>query len=334
MRLNEGDIVKDIMKQVILIAIAAAIGFFANEYKTNRDNCMRYLDYHLVATPDVFNRFSSPAPQITIKAGNQEVTKVTQLEVVFQNPGGRDFENVPVYIDLSAKEGDDMEILGKSIVGDGGLLEGVEDVSLRDVKIDPKTIRCSFSIRSANRGKAWGERPRATFLIRGDSAPTVVVKTSKKGLEIRPYDANNYRSVSPITALFVAYIITVLIVYVVWRTYRMRRHLGFVRKHVSLVTQCLLANRNRVEDNSQDALHLLSLELYLSNASDKTRDVIRSTAEYLKENTGAIKDCTETGARDMAKTLVMREHKVYLQRRSWLNKFLYPLPEVRWEQLD
>lgn len=326
---------KDTVKQIILLIIAACIGFFANEYKTNRDNRLRYVDYHLVSTTDVFNRFSFPSPQITVKAGDKEVDKVTQIELVFQNPGERDFENIPVYIDFTSNGGEHVEILGKSIVGEGGMAEGVENVSLREVNKDPKTIRCSFNIRLLNRDKPWSERPRATFLIRGNSLPLVDVKTSQKGLDIRRYDFKNYESiVSSFTLVTISYLIAIIVYYVAMRAYLGRKHRRFLRRQIILVKQCILANRHRLQNISPDELRLLSLEIYEANASDEIQQYFKSIGEYLQQNEHAIQDCNESVAEEFAKTIVMKEDAVHSQKRSKLDSFLFPRSQLKWEDLD
>ena len=323
---------KDIFKQILLIIISVAIGFFVSEYKASRDNKINFIDYDIYSTKDVFNRFSSPKPQIKVKAGNQEISKVTQIEIRFINRGDKDFENVPIYIDFAGPNKIDFDIIGKSLTGDGGLVEGIENISLRETQQSPKIIRFSFTIKTLNRDRQWNQQPRATFLISGDTVPKVEIKTSKKGLDIREYDYKNYQSIidSGVVVL-IAYIVTLLATILIKRIYSSRRYLSKAKEHVRLVRQKIFANNSNFIDATPEQLKSISLMLFFANADEESHIHLEWLENYLRENANALQGCNENVANDFAQTIVKMEMNSWKKGRSRLQKLVSPIPEAEFE---
>jgi len=320
-------------KQVILLILAALFGFFVSEYTYKLRSGIQHVDYLVNNTENVFNRYSSPTPQITVKTPDRELSEVTQVEIIFQNHNDSDFENIPVYIDFEPTNEGKIEIIGKSIVGERGLYEGIKEYKSYELDQVSNIVRVSFIINTFNRGAKWDDQPKATFLLNGSVAPKVEVMTNKKGVLIREYDEENYNKEEEILIwLLLAYSATVLLVLIFARGRTKSKFKKFWKEDALRKKQFIYSNKSSLIDPDETAIRKYASELMYSR-SESLNDWRSKYEQFIKENADGLSSCSEEAAAEYAKSLIMMEHGHYKKNKSKFYKFISMLPEPDLDEL-
>lgn len=325
---------KDFGKQITIILIASIIGFIIAGYKTKLENEIKYIDYNLVTTENVFNRFSLPTPQIIVKTPSKEVSTVTQVEITFQNNQEFDFGNIPIYIDFIQNNKQKIEIIGKSVVGDRGLSDGITNYKMRELKQDKSTIRVSFNILTLNRNPKNNDYPKITFLLAGEIAPDVKILTSKKSVLLRPYNIDNYESKRLIIVIVILLYILSIIAYLVFTNYqRNSKRKKYNKEFVLLIKQYIMSNQNTPIPNNGSDIRKYAKGMYFSGITDKIHEDLNLYERFIQDNITSLTNCSEEMAYELAQTIIIQEENLWLKKRAKWRNILFPISSITREDL-
>lgn len=307
-------------KQIILIVVAAIIGFLINHYTDHQETAIEYLEYWVNSTNDVLERFTTTAPQITLNIGDWEIRDVTEVEVLFINKTSSDFENVPIFIDFIDRGSGKFRLIGQSIVGENGLKEIVKNVKIHQRDSTGNVIRCSFALSLINRmvGWDWQSIPRATFLFTGDIAPTVDIKTSRKGVLTKVYDPKEYvvwykKRTSHLVFVALGF---GLFYWLCWM-YEMRKVVDIKKKEILATSRFLLANGSIFDMTADNTAEHVAMSLYLAMHTDFDKRFFEQYVQkFVADNAHILKNPSEETVMKYAQILIFDEYNTFIESKN------------------
>jgi len=154
------------------------------------ENKLRYLDYTVRTQDKLINPPRIPARKLELLLDGKPLESISKVVVEIYNFSDRDYDDVPVYLELKSDDGN-LDVISQEVTGRGGVPESVTEIPLNKPSETTGALGYCYKINPVNRSSAdslWYAEPafRTGFLVRGGTAPKVDVKTSKKGVELRP----------------------------------------------------------------------------------------------------------------------------------------------------
>ena len=181
--LNWKEMQSQIVVGLILLVVSFFLGFFGHKYLSQREARIRYLEFDIQ-----FRSFEQPTvsnKKLELFIEGQKVEKPSEITVSIYNLTDRDFDNVPLYVEISFGESVVKVIDEPYVVGSNKLQESVEV----NPNINPSTktgaLRYGYTLKTSNRSDHLDPVFQARYLISGAINPSVEVKTHKKGLKLR-----------------------------------------------------------------------------------------------------------------------------------------------------
>jgi hypothetical protein len=180
--------------------IGGAILFFVGIWWSNRENRIRHLEYYSTISPDILSGIRELGDSATVMIKNDSVKQVLSLEIAVLNNSDKDFEDVPLFVELTSNNDSEIKILSSNYYDHNNAKESVQ---VDRVEKSRNKIRYGYHLDNVNRLKTPVFRTR--FFIDGTIAPDVSVQVSKVGLgEVNQFQFNDRTiEVSGFFAMFI-----------------------------------------------------------------------------------------------------------------------------------
>lgn len=170
---------------IIILALGTGVGIIVQQYRDEQSSQIRYLDREIFTNESIFSRPYILNKNLEISLDGKPIKNLSRVVVSVYNLSDRDFEQVPVYIDLEPSKGEKIEVVGEEALGANDLPEGISRLpNLKPSRI-PGAVRYGYMIKTANRGEE--SVFRANYWILGDVTPKPSVETNKRGLMFRDH---------------------------------------------------------------------------------------------------------------------------------------------------
>jgi hypothetical protein len=166
------------------VVLGCLLTYVLTNWKARSDNDTRYLDVELRSNDSIVSAPSIPNHKVSLQLDDKPIGSISQVNVAIYNLSDKDYESIPIYIDLTSSDGESLNVLTSSAVGSHGLPETVTEVDVPSGS-EPLKQRFLYLLRTANR--TTGNEPvfKVNFLVTSRKAPTPVVRIDKAGLETR-----------------------------------------------------------------------------------------------------------------------------------------------------
>ncbi|MCP4549724.1 MAG: hypothetical protein GY835_24980 [bacterium] len=184
---------RDFTKAVLLLVVGAAIGYWVEGYRSRAQNRIRFLDQEIRTSKSVLSLPALPGQKLEVLLNGSKIGHMTKVTVTLHNWEDKDFIDVPVYITLRPKGGEELKVITKdAYIGDKKARDGVSE--LRQVKspLKAESRKFGFKIHTANRSSFREGYAEMLFYLEGVVEPEVDVSINKSGLCLRPLDYEHY----------------------------------------------------------------------------------------------------------------------------------------------
>lgn len=167
----------------LTLIIGSLLGYYVDLFKDDRKNQVQYLDIRTESNKAILRKLSTKNNgEVNLTWNGNLIDSVSKITVDIYNFSNKDFEDVPVFIDLALESGKKVEII--DIQGEGE--SGVEDHQYIDGY--PKNTSDNSSIYGVNieiinRTTSYKPGYRLNFLIKGAEIPSISVSARKKGIK-------------------------------------------------------------------------------------------------------------------------------------------------------
>lgn len=177
---------------LVVLLVGTAIGIYFERTQSSENNQTRYLDVRTESNAGILSRPSMPGRNLEILLDSKPIDNISSTSVRIYNYSDRDFENVPVLLELrSGSENSVLEILHQKVLGPGGIEETVQRIPSSNKRSEPNHLR--FLLATVNRSLDSSEPVfEALFIAQGNEPPKIKLHIDKKGLKHRTY-SNRWR---------------------------------------------------------------------------------------------------------------------------------------------
>lgn len=173
---------------LLLLIAGTFLGYVVQKYLEDESRKIRYLDRDIDIDRNIISWPSVLGPKLKIHLEEKSIENLSRVSVTIHNFTDNDFSDVPVFVELIPYSNEELNIVGKEVLGSKGLPEAI--VPIDGVKpSNSGGERFGYKINAANRV----EEPvfRASYLVVGNSISKVKVETDKAGLEFREFSYMN-----------------------------------------------------------------------------------------------------------------------------------------------
>lgn len=152
---------------IAVLVVGTVVGIYVEKYNQEESGKIRYLDYK-INTSSLLNKPVIQGKTLDVLLDGKPIKKLSQLEISIYNNSDRDYENVPLFLELTPEEGESFSLVATEAVGAGSIPETIEAVNVQPSKV-VGSYRTGYTIKTVNR-TSDRESPEffATFLITGD----------------------------------------------------------------------------------------------------------------------------------------------------------------------
>ncbi|HTJ50239.1 MAG TPA: hypothetical protein VL443_12330 [Cyclobacteriaceae bacterium] len=193
-------VIENLLPSIVTLVIGTLLGVYVTSRQGEQENKKRFLDYRYSVNSGIINvSEANVGNDIKVFYKDRLIDNLTTVNISIANFSDRDYENVPIYIDLSTETGDSLEIIRVNYAGQNGLQDEIEYKG--ETKLTSISKRFEFNTKIANRSESDKNYSQVynnpflsiSFLIIGNHEPKLSVKIKKVGLGIREYDYDNYK---------------------------------------------------------------------------------------------------------------------------------------------
>lgn len=203
----------------LFVALLSAIGsLIFQSYRDNNENRLRYFDKWTDITQYNIKEAALKKAGIKLLYNDAPLYNYSTIKIQLYNYTGRDYDHVPVYIEITPQDGDSLKMLNAEVLDKNGLTDGIK--KLKDTNtLTNGALKFGYSIQAANRAANSGELAfNGTFLIASNKKPIVTVYMVKKSLDFRDWQQADFDVTNtPLylsTTAYIIYIILFLIIYI------------------------------------------------------------------------------------------------------------------------
>ena len=203
--------------QIVIGSILLVIGAIVNQFFIDYNDRIRYLERRTEISEGILSRTPISKDDISIKYKEEILNDISFISVKLYNFSDKDFEDIPVYIDLNPVSKSSVEVLVEYASGAKRL--PVKEIEVSGLKEDPRIVRYGYLIKAANRLED-NEIFSSSFVVAGNVAPIPSIEIQKKGLESREFSRSSVSALSRIQILAIILLVIILIVaYVMFLVY-------------------------------------------------------------------------------------------------------------------
>ena len=172
----------------VLVA-GAFVGVIVEQKRGKEETKIRYLDYDISYRRQVIDRPTIAGRKLEVFLDGKPIEHLSQVWVSIYNYSDQNYEKVPVFIELSPKTDDPLQIIAEDWVGPGGAPELVEHADVVHKPSVPGGSRYGYSLHVANKSAPFSDPVfRVSYLLLGKTEPKVDVAIRKPGLQERELD--------------------------------------------------------------------------------------------------------------------------------------------------
>ena len=176
---------------LVVLTVGTVVGVYVEKHNAEESGKTRFLDVD-IDTSNLLSAPVIPGKKLEVLLDGTKITNLSRLDITIHNFSDKDYEKVPVYLELIPNEGERFSLIAEEAVGSGAIPEAIEIIKVQPSKTKG-AHRVGYLINTVNR--STGNRSpefKATFLLIGDT-PNVSVETDKKGIETRKLSYLSYR---------------------------------------------------------------------------------------------------------------------------------------------
>jgi hypothetical protein len=168
---------------IFTLAIGLLLGYYLDLIKDEKKNKIQYLDIHTEARKDLLRKLATKNNgDVNLTWNGNAIDSVSKIFVVIHNYSDKDFEHVPVFIELLSKSGKKIEVIDVQGVGDYGI-EGHGIIDGYPQNKSESNILYGIDIGIINRSVGYSASYTISFLIKGSEIPTISANVMKKGIK-------------------------------------------------------------------------------------------------------------------------------------------------------
>lgn len=181
---------KDVLIAFIAPLAVGILTFFLGIWWANKETRIQYLDYYVTTSTDLLKNFEEKmGDSARFSYGTKRIKNLSEIDISIFNNTNKDFENVPIYIELFFPDGKVVPIFSDNFYDHNNRKQAVEVIPASE-SINKSGKVFSYNLKTVNR---LNKRPvfKARFLIDAGDVPQYIVQTTKPSVEIREFDLEN-----------------------------------------------------------------------------------------------------------------------------------------------
>lgn len=172
---------------ILTLIIGALLGYYLDTFKDAKKNQLQYLDIRTVSNKDVLRKLSTKNNgEVNLTWGENVIDSVSKITIDVYNFSDKDFDNIPLYIDLSTNDNSKLEIIDIQGENESGI-ESHKIIKGYPKSHSQKSVRYGINLDIVNRSNTYDPSYRISFLIKGSNIPTVLAKVNKKGIKSQEF---------------------------------------------------------------------------------------------------------------------------------------------------
>ncbi len=239
---------------IITLLIGAFIGYYVDIIKTQNQNKTRYIDVKIdnergvLQAPDIVD-------DVEIIWNKTDIIKaISSITVRLYNFTDKDFEKVPVYIELIPTDDQEIKIIASNTVGENDLPDSINALKNIGKPSSEKIIKYGYEIDTLNRSDDLQYIFKATYLIKGNTLPNANVYIKKKGLKEQVFSIKHYQSDPTIKEVLLKALVVILLIGItVGYIYLLRWMLKIGQKRkIKLANEHALYIKSLIEDDNDN----------------------------------------------------------------------------------
>ena len=205
--------------RLILIVVTATVTYFGTRQFSKDENKLQYLDVDLKIEDDVIGKPFGIENEVLVTLGEDTINKMSRISFNVFNFTGKDYSNVPFYIELSYPSGEEVNVLSSIVYGEEQMTDQVKTDTKLSPSISKGTYKIKYILNTLNQsvlGNNLKPAFTAIFYIKGNT-PIHKMNVDYKSLDEREvnweqiYQPEWYKSGWFLTLCIIAFYIFVII---------------------------------------------------------------------------------------------------------------------------
>jgi hypothetical protein len=172
---------------LVIAVFSAGAGVVVQKRASDSDHSTRYLDYVVSPPRALLSSQSIPGHEISIAVDGQRIETIGLSSVTIYNFSDRDFEDVPIYVELLPYGDDLMEVVSARVSGSGYVPENVVELDTVEPSPLAGSKRFGYRVLTANRSRT-DPVFQADFFVASERPPLLLISGTSKGLRLRAWD--------------------------------------------------------------------------------------------------------------------------------------------------
>lgn len=177
----------DLLKSVFLLAVGAIFSFVAQQFLWGKQTEVQEIDYRITHDSGFLAKPDFPNKKIEILVDGVEKPSLSQSQVSILNYSEKDYKEFPLYIKISPKKDEKINILGSYVVGQSDLPKLVEEIKNENDSKNNSFIY-SYNIKSLTRAEKNEYGFKSVYIFEGNVEPKIEVIPTKEGVRAREFE--------------------------------------------------------------------------------------------------------------------------------------------------
>jgi hypothetical protein len=211
--------IRDVLINIIFLLIGGFISFFVSKQLLKGENEILYLDYG-ISTTSYIAKPNLEDKKLLILLDDKPISNLNQYNIDIFNLTEKNYSDVPIYIELKSKTGEDFNVIQSSVVGESNLPESILSKDIKQPKQN-NIFKVGYIVHTANKGDIKNPIFKASFYYVGTNELIPKIYIDYKGLRAKEFSWLDYLSPDLNRSRIIAIIVLVLyivsvILFIVW----------------------------------------------------------------------------------------------------------------------
>jgi hypothetical protein len=184
--------IKGFVPNLLLVIITGIITWGIAYYQYKQTTEKKYFEYYFDPNPNFLSKPNLSGKKVAFFMDEKPIENLSQLRVTIYNFSDKDFENIPIYFELSNKNGDSIKLVNASAFREDGITDGIKE----KIEINPSNIKGAvkkrYDISNLSRKNEWKTSFTIDFFFEGKSVPECKVYTDQTNAEARKLDISKF----------------------------------------------------------------------------------------------------------------------------------------------
>lgn len=176
---------KDHLTTIVVNVIIGIALFFVGVWWNARETRTKYIEYYVTQSTDFTQSLEEIGDSVMFVINSKKVDNISLVTVYVMNSTDNDYEDIPIYIDLSIP-GEDVQVISTNYYDHNRSQESITAENASRSRF-PGGVRYGYMLKIMNRANNSINRPalEVKFLIETSSPVDYQVQVNKTSLDIR-----------------------------------------------------------------------------------------------------------------------------------------------------